>query len=132
VRDVLEEHAWSANWISGILDCPGCGGKLYIHTGLTAVGNPRTAKLACMGTARDRASCRRFTLVAAQPVIDVIESMFAGDTTPVLAFQRVAGNSNELDALNEGLRKLQARLSATEDDDELDGWSPSARQLRRA
>jgi hypothetical protein len=61
-----------ANWISGILDCPGCGGKLYIHTGLTVGGNPRTPKLACMGTARDGASCRQFTPVAAQPVIDVI------------------------------------------------------------
>ena len=39
---------------------------------------------------------------------------------PVLAFQRVAGNAHELDALNAGLRKIQARLSATEDDDELD------------
>jgi hypothetical protein len=72
-----------ANWISGILDCPGCGGKLYMHTGPTAAGNPRTPKLLCMGTARDRASCRRFKLVAAQPVIDVIESMFSGDVTPV-------------------------------------------------
>jgi DNA invertase Pin-like site-specific DNA recombinase len=109
-----------ANWVSGILDCPGCGGKLYMHAGLTAAGNPRTPKLLCMGTAHDRAACGRFRPVAAQPVIDVIESMFAGDTTPVLAFQRVAGNAHELDALNAGLRKIQARLSVTEDDDELD------------
>src|SRR5207237_5788096 len=88
--------------------------------GLTAAGNPRTAKLLCMGTARDRVSCGRFEPVAAQPVIDFIDSMFAADTTPVLAFQRVAGNAHELDALNAGLRKIQARLSATEDDDELD------------
>jgi hypothetical protein len=108
------------NWISGILDCPGCGGKLYIHTGLTAAGNPRTAKLACMGTARDRAACRRFTPVAAQPVIDFIDAMFRADVTPVLAFQRVAGNAHELDALHAGLRKIQARLSATDDDDQLD------------
>jgi hypothetical protein len=46
--------------------------------------------------------------------------MFCGDTTPVLAFQRVAGNAHELDALHAGLRKIQARLSVTEDDDELD------------
>ena len=46
--------------------------------------------------------------------------MFASDTTDILAFQRVAGNAHELDALNAGLRKIQARLSATEDDDELD------------
>ena len=46
--------------------------------------------------------------------------MFASDTTGILAFQRVAGNAHELDALNAELRKIQARLSATEDDDELD------------
>jgi hypothetical protein len=46
--------------------------------------------------------------------------MFENDTTGILAFQRVAGNAHELDALNAGLRKIQARLSVTEDDDELD------------
>jgi len=46
--------------------------------------------------------------------------MFASDTTDILAFQRVAGNAHEIDALNAELRKIQARLSATEDDDELD------------
>jgi len=46
--------------------------------------------------------------------------MFGSDTTDILAFQRVAGNAHELDALNAELRKIQARLSATEDDDELD------------
>ncbi|HEX4092737.1 MAG TPA: hypothetical protein VHZ33_28805 [Trebonia sp.] len=47
--------------------------------------------------------------------------MFAGDdATQILAFQRVAGNAHELDALNAQLRKIQARLPATEDDDDLD------------
>ena len=63
---------------------------------------------------------RRFTGTDAQPVIDLITGMFASDTTEILAFQRVAGNAHELDALNAALRKIQARLSATEDDDELD------------
>jgi DNA invertase Pin-like site-specific DNA recombinase len=119
-----------SNWISGILDCPECRGKLYMAAGLTPAVNhrngqpraqkPRTAKLRCGGTARDRVSCKRFKGVAAQPVIDLITAMFAGDTTGILAFQRVAGNAHELDALNAGLRKIQARLSTTEDDDELD------------
>jgi DNA invertase Pin-like site-specific DNA recombinase len=119
-----------ANWISGILDCPGCGGKLYMIAGLTPAvdhrtGRPRvqkqrTPKLHCGGTARDRVSCKRFSGIDAQPVIDLITGMFAGDTTGILAFQRVAGNVHELDALNAGLRKIQARLSATDDDDELD------------
>jgi DNA invertase Pin-like site-specific DNA recombinase len=112
--------AWPANWISGVLDCPECGGKLYLNAGSTPAGNPRTPKLRCGGYGKIRLSCGKFKGCDAQPVIDVIEAMFSGDETPVLAFQRVAGNAHELDALNAGLRKIQARLSATEDDDELD------------
>jgi len=119
-----------SNWISGVLDCPGCGGKLYMIAGLTpAVDHrtgkpraqkPRTPKLRCGGTARDRISCGRFKGIGAQPIIDVIESMFSGDKTPILSFQRVAGNAHELDGLKATLAKIQARLSATEDDSELD------------
>jgi hypothetical protein len=69
---------------------------------------------------RDRRACGRFPPVDARPVTDLIAGLFAGDGTPVLAFQRVAGNAHELDALNAGLRRIQARLSATEDDDQLD------------
>ena len=112
--------AWPANWISGVLDCPGCEGKLYLNAGRTPAGNPRTPMLRCGGTARVRLACGNFTGTTAQPVIDLITGMFAADDTPVLAFQRVAGNAHELDALHAGLRKIQARLSATEDDDELD------------
>ena len=112
--------AWPANWISGILDCPECGGKLFLNAGKTPAGNPRTPKLRCGGNAKERLSCGRFKGCDAQPVIDGVTGMFASDPTGVLAFQRVAGNSHELDALNAELRKIQARLSATEDDDELD------------
>jgi hypothetical protein len=55
----------------------------------------------------------------AQPVIDGITTMFASDTTITLAFQRVAANAHEPDALNAEFRKIQACLSATEDDDTL-------------
>jgi DNA invertase Pin-like site-specific DNA recombinase len=113
--------AWPANWISGILDCPECGGKLYLNAGHTPAGNPRTPKLRCGGFAKQRVSCGRFRGIDAQPVTDLITGMFAGDTTEdILAFQRVAGNAHELDALNAELRKIQANLSATEDDDKLD------------
>ncbi|WP_203708467.1 hypothetical protein, partial [Asanoa iriomotensis] len=119
-----------ANWMSGLLDCPACAGKLYLNAGMTPakhwrtgkprVPKPRTPKLRCGGHAKRRLSCGEFTGIDAQPVIDVVAGMFASDTTEILAFQRVAGNAHELDELHAGLRKIQARLSATEDDDELD------------
>lgn len=119
-----------ANWISGILDCPECAGKLFVNASLTPardartgkprVQKPRTPKLRCGGHARQRLSCGVFKGIDAQPVIDVVAGWLASDTTDILAFQRVAGNAHELDELNAGLRKIQARLSATEDDDELD------------
>jgi DNA invertase Pin-like site-specific DNA recombinase len=112
--------AWPANWLSGVLDCPGCGGKLYTNAGLTPQGNPRTPKLRCGGNAKKRLSCGRFTGCDAQPVIDLIEGMFSADKAMILAFQRVAGNAHELEALKADLSKIQARLSATEDDDKLD------------
>jgi len=109
-----------ANWISGILDCPGCGGKIHLKSGLTPAGNPRTPKLFCGGDPKRRQSCGVFKGTAGQPVIDLISGMFASDTTDVLAFQRVAGNAHELEALKAEYSKIQARLSVTEDDDELD------------
>jgi DNA invertase Pin-like site-specific DNA recombinase len=36
--------AWPSNWISGVLDCPECGGKLFLNAGKTPAGNPRTPK----------------------------------------------------------------------------------------
>jgi DNA invertase Pin-like site-specific DNA recombinase len=109
-----------SNWISGVLDCPECGAKLYLNTGTTPAGNPRTPTLRCGGNARQRLACGRFTGCAGQPVLDLVTGMFSTDSTVILAFQRVAGNAHELDGLNAELRKIQARLSATEDDDELD------------
>jgi DNA invertase Pin-like site-specific DNA recombinase len=112
--------AWPANWLSGVLDCPECGGKLYMNAGLTPQGNPRTPKLRCGGKGKKRLSCGIFKGCDAQPITDLLESMFSADTAKILAFQRVAGNAHELDTMNADLRKIQARLSATEDDDKLD------------
>ncbi len=111
-----------ANWLTGILDCPECGGTLYTTHGLTHAGNPRTVKLRCVGHAKERLTCGRFPSIEAGPLASAIEDMFSGDNTPVLAFQRVTvtGNAHELDELRALLAKIQARLSATEDDDELD------------
>src|SRR5260370_19716461 len=119
-----------ANWISGVLDCAECGGKLYLNAGLTPavdhrtgkprVQKPRTPTLRCGGHGKTRVACGRFKGTDAQPVIDLITDFFTSVPIDILAFQRVAGNAHELDALRASLRKLQARLSVTEDDDELD------------
>ncbi|RFS81763.1 resolvase [Actinomadura spongiicola] len=118
------------NWLSGILPCPECGGKLYIATGLTPAGNPRTPKLTCIGKGKKRLSCRRFQRCEAKPVIQLVETWFGNDTTDILAFQRVAGNAHELDALKAELLKIQARLSATEDDDELDAMVADRKAIK--
>lgn len=107
--------AWPANWLSGILDCPECGGKLYMSAGLTPAGNPRTPKLRCGGTGKKRLSCGKFKGTDAQPVIDVITAMFANDPTPIEKFQRVAGNAHELEALKANLPKLQSQLGTITD-----------------
>jgi DNA invertase Pin-like site-specific DNA recombinase len=112
--------AQAANWISGILDCPGCGGKVYLNAGLTPQGKPRTPKLRCGGYGKKRLSCGQFKGIDARPVIYAVTAMFAGDTTDILAFQRVSGNAHELDELKASVAKIQGRLSATEDDSELD------------
>ena len=124
--------AQAANWISGILGCPSCGAKLHLNAGLAKSGNPRTPKLRCGGNAKQRQACGIFKGCDAQPIIDVIESMLSGDATPILAFQRVAGNAHELDEMRAELAKIQGRLSITEDDDELDALVATRKALRAA
>jgi hypothetical protein len=94
------------------------------------VQTPRTARLRCGGHGKKRVSCGRFKGTGAQPVTDLITGMFASDMTDILAFQRVAGNAHELDALRASLAKLQARLSVTEDDDELDALVAERRSIK--
>jgi DNA invertase Pin-like site-specific DNA recombinase len=124
--------AQAVNWISGILECPSCGAKLHPNAGLAKSGNPRTPKLRCGGNAKQRKACGIFKGCEAQPVIDVIDSMLSGDATPILAFQRVAGNAHELDEMRAEFAKIQSRLSITEDDDELDALVATRKALRAA
>lgn len=119
-----------ANWLTGALDCPACGGKLYTTHGLTPAGNTRTVKLRCGGHPRERLTCGRFGPVDAGMVAGAIDAMFSGDDTQVLAFQRVSGNAHELDELKAALAKIQARLSATEDDDELDALVAERKRVK--
>ena len=103
------------NWVAGVLDCPGCGGKLYNNGGVNRKGNPRNAKLRCYGNAKEHAACRLFKGCDPKPIIDGISKMFANDTTDILAFQRIAGNAHELEELEANLPKLQSQLSVITD-----------------
>lgn len=122
--------AQPANWLSGVLACPECGARLYVTSGVTPAGNPRTPKLRCGGKAKQRISCGLFKGCDAKPVIDLIESMFSADKAKILAFQRVTGNAHELEELKAELSKIQARLSATEDDDKLDQLIASRKAIK--
>ncbi|MCM3882150.1 recombinase family protein [Frankia sp. R82] len=124
--------ARDVNWLSGILDCPSCGAKLNVNAGHTPAGNPRTPKLRCGGHPKKRLACGIFRGCDAQPIIDAIETMLSSDTTPILAYQRVAGNAHTLDEMHAELAKIKSRLSATDDDDELDELVASRKALRAA
>lgn len=118
-------------WITGLLACPGCGGRLYVNGGLTPSGRPRTPKLRCAGpTGKQRLECGKFPGCDARPVMDVLDNMFATDRTPVMAYQRIAGNAHELEELNARLAKVQSLLSITHDDDELDTLVATRKTLK--
>src|SRR5262249_42077969 len=55
---------------------------------------------------------------------------FADEDAEILSYQRVSGNGHELDEMEADLAKLQARLSATDDDDELDKLVAQRKALR--
>jgi hypothetical protein len=65
-------------------------------------------------------------------VIDVLDAMLSGDVTPVLAFQRVAGNSHVLDEMRAELARIKGRLSVTDDDKKLDELVATRKALRAA
>jgi DNA invertase Pin-like site-specific DNA recombinase len=122
--------AQTANWLSGVLSCPECGGRLFVNAGKTPAGNPRTPMLRCGGMMKTRRACGRYKGVDVRMVTAELDSMFACDDTEILAFQRVTGNAHELDELQADLARLQARLSATTDDDELDALVADRKALK--
>ncbi|MBL7493608.1 recombinase family protein [Frankia sp. AgB1.9] len=120
------------NWLSGILACPSCGGKTYVQSGPTASGNPRVPRLRCGGQKQERKACGIFTGCASAPIVNLVDSMLSHDATPILAFQRVAGNSHERDDMQSEVAKIQGRLSVTDDDDMLDELIATRKSLKAA
>lgn len=120
------------NWLSGALDCPACGGKLYLLAGETRAGNQRIPVLRCVGPRKARKTCGKFKPAPAAPIAGHLNGIFADSSTPLLSFQRVAGNQHELDSLNASLQRVQASLSSLEDDDELELALAERKRLRIA
>ena len=118
------------NWLSGILACPSCGEKLHVNAGYTPAGNPRTPKLRCGGSPKQRKACGVFRGCDASGVVDVIDSSLSADMTPILAFQRVAGNAHERDEMQAELDKIKSTMAVTEDDDEAEKLLAKRKALR--
>jgi DNA invertase Pin-like site-specific DNA recombinase len=97
------------SWLTGILRCPECGGRLYVY----AWGG-RTPKLRCVGkTNVDRRSCGEFGNPDAAPIAGAVEAWFTTNTTEVLAYKRIGGNQHILDALRSDLQTLEAQPVAS-------------------
>jgi len=114
-----------SRWISGVLSCPGCGGNTYLHT-----QKRMATRFRCGGADANRKACGIFKGADAQPAIDAIDAMFSQDNTEVLAFKRISGNAHKLDELQATLAALTAKLSAVDDDDELDRLVAERKRLR--
>jgi len=120
----------AGSWISGLLECPKCGGKAFVTTGKTAIGNPRTPMLRCGGLGKNRVSCGQFRGANANAIQGMLEEFFASLDRPVLAYQRITGNRHELQELEASLAALQASLSRLEGDGELEQALADRKALR--
>ena len=112
----------ATSWISGILDCPRCGGHLYVLRGKT---------LRCGGKGKNRRSCGVAGIDLGY-VIRQIDELIYGEDRAVYRYQRVSGNQGELDELKSELERVRQTLATTDDDDLFDRLSARRRTLREA
>ena len=111
----------ATSWISGILDCPRCGGHLYVLRGKT---------LRCGGKGKYRHSCG----ISGIDLLNVTHQInqIISDDSMVYRFQRISGNQGELDELTSELSRVRATLATTDDDDIFDTLSARRKELRAA
>ena len=112
----------ATSWISGILDCPRCGGHLHPLRGKT---------LRCSGKGKKRLTCGVSGIDLAS-VISQIDEYICGQERPIYRYQRVSGNQGELDQLKAELDRVRQTLATTDDDDLFDRLSASRKTLREA
>ena len=109
----------ATSWISGILDCPRCGGHLYVLRGKS---------LRCGGKGKYRHSCG-ISGIDLLNVTHQINQLISGEDQMVYRYQRVSGNQGELDELTSELSRVRATLATTDDNDEFDRLSASRKVL---
>jgi DNA invertase Pin-like site-specific DNA recombinase len=97
----------ATSWVSGLLPCPGCNGRLYVLRGKT---------LRCGGKGKDRRSCGVSGIPLAEAT-EALEGILDRDDAMIYRFQRVSGNRGELGELNAELERVRQTLATTEDDD---------------
>jgi hypothetical protein len=111
------------SWISGVLDCPGCGGHLYVLRGKT---------LRCSGKGKDRRSCGVASINLAHVINQIDDDVIYGEDRAIYRYRRVSGNQGELDSLKAELDRVRQTLAITDDDDEFDRLSARRKALREA
>ena len=108
------------SWISGLLDCPTCGGHLYVL---------REKTLRCGGKGKNRRSCG-VSGIPLNSVIEQIEPIVSSDYVTVYRYQHVSGNQGELDELKAELDQVRNALGSTDDDTEFDRLAERRKTLR--
>jgi len=96
----------NTHWVSGVFDCPECGGMTYVNAGAD-----RKTKLRCGGFRKTRQACGRFTGCLLDPILATLDEQFSTSEIPLLAFQRIAGNQHELDELRQQISVKRATLA---------------------
>ena len=86
------------SWISGLLACPKCGGRLYSQRG---------KNLRCGGKLKNRTACG-IPAIDQASVQEQIETIVSSDNVMVYRYQRVSGNQGEFDELQAELDRLNA------------------------
>jgi DNA invertase Pin-like site-specific DNA recombinase len=113
------QRPWS--WLSGLLDCPRCGGILYVLAGKS---------LRCNGRGKNRRGCG-VCGIPLDYVTKQIDAIVANDAE-VYRYQKISGNQGELEELNAELDRVKQSLAITDDNDEFDKLSARRKELLKA
>jgi DNA invertase Pin-like site-specific DNA recombinase len=98
----------AVSWLSGLLACPSCGGRLYPLRGKS---------LRCGGKGKDRRACGNLKPLDLAGVTAQIEEIVTSEYVAIYRYQRVSGNQGEFDDLKAKLDAVRQTLATSEADD---------------